>query len=235
MEDASSNVVEENLEISGSRTKRTCTIGSSLTSKRNYSKYQRVCLLCAKSQNLQAKKRSVLSRSSEYHIKRHINSSHPKILLAEVKANIVPIDHSSVPKSIREKISGPVEESVIPVVVIQVNKVRTPAPEVRLKNDMLRSIYDGNGSEDSNDGEVESSKSTQSMGSTTTSNLVTFGSAITTKAPTLQTDLANFVTIQKPAFEKTAVSMLKKLDNKLDNLKEGRSTTAGNSENHYGL
>ena len=168
MEDASSNVVEENLEISGSRTKRTCTIGSSLTSKRNYRKYQRVCLLCAKSQNLQAKKRAVLSRSSEYHIKRHKNSSHPKISLAEVKANIVPIDHTSVPKSIREKISGPV--SVIPVVVTQVNKVRTPGPEVRLENDMLRSIYDGNGSEDSNDSKVESSKSTQSMGSTTTSN-----------------------------------------------------------------
>ena len=64
---------------------------------------------------------------------------------------------------------------------------------------------------------------------------MTFGSAITTKAPTLQTDLANFVTIQKPAFEETVVSMSKKLDNKLDNLKEGRSTTAGNSENHYGL
>lgn len=58
---------------------------------------------------------------------------------------------------------------------------------------------------------------------------------MTTKAATLQTDLTNFVSVEKPSFEETVVSMLKKLDNKIDNLKEGRSTTAGNSENHYML
>ena len=208
VEDTScSHVVKETLKTSGS---------TSTWVKRNYSKYQRVCLLCARSQNLQAKEKAVLARSSEYHIKRHKNSSHKKISLAVVKANIVPTDHTSVPKSIREKMSGPVEASTLPAVVTQINKVTTPAPEGTPRNDMLRLDYDG---DDSDDHEVESSR-TQSM---------------TTKAATLQTDLTNFVSVEKPSFEETVVSMLKKLDNKIDNLKEGRSTTAGNSENHYML
>ena len=95
-----SHVVKETLKTSGS---------TSTWVKRNYSKYQRLCLLCARSQNLQAKEKAVLARSSECHIKRHKNSSHKKISLAVVKANIVPTDHTSVPKSIREKMSGPVE------------------------------------------------------------------------------------------------------------------------------
>ena len=211
VEDTScSHVVKETLKTSGSNS--TCL-------KRNYSKYQGVCLLCARSQNLQAKEKAVLARSSEYHIKRHKNSSHKKISLAVVKANIVPTDHTSVPKSIREKMSGPVEASTLPAVVTQINKVTTPAPEGTPRNDMLRLDYDGDGNDDSDDHEVESSR-TQSM---------------TTKAATLQTDLTNFVSVEKPSFEETVFSMLKKLDNKIDNLKESRSTTAGNSENHYML
>ena len=101
VEDTScSHVVKETLKISGSTS--TCL-------KRNYSKYQRVCLLCGRSKKLQAKEKAVLARSSEYHIKRHKNSSHKKISLAVVKANIVPTDHTSVSKSIREKMSGPVK------------------------------------------------------------------------------------------------------------------------------
>ena len=52
VEDTScSHVVKETLKTSGSTS--TCL-------KRNYSKYQRVCLLCARSQNLQAKEKAVL-------------------------------------------------------------------------------------------------------------------------------------------------------------------------------
>ena len=99
----------------------------------------------------------------------------------------------------------------------QINKVRTPGPEGTPRDDILRLDYDRDSSDHSDDPEVELSR-TQSM---------------TTKAATLQTDMTNFVSVEKPSFEETVVSMLKKLDNKIDNLKESRSTTASNSENHY--
>ena len=94
--------------------------------------------------------------------------------------------------------SGPVEASTLPAAVTQINKVTTPAPEGTPRNDMLRLDYDGDGSDDH---VVELSR-TQSM---------------TTKAATLKTDLTNFVSVEKPSFEETVFSMLKKLDNKIDN------------------
>ena len=45
---------------------------------------------------------------------------------------------------------------------------------------------------------------------------------------TLQTDLSNFVTIKKQTFEEEVLSMLEKLTNKVDNLKEASSLPVGN-------
>jgi hypothetical protein len=55
------------------------------------------------------------------------------------------------------------------------------------------------------------------------------GSSIAANA-TLQTDLSNFVTVAKQTFEEKVITMIEKLSNKVDNLKEASTSrkTAGN-------
>lgn len=198
---------------------------------RDYSKNKRVCLLCAKSEDTKLKNRAILSRGGDYQINRHKNSSHPSIPLAEVKSNIVPINHISVPKSVKAK------KSVVPAIP---PPVRKPDAEVTTGDNKSSSCSDDDSEEDdNNENDQIETMATSNLQNEETINSQSQrtensgrGSAITADR-TLQTDLSNFVTVTKQTFEEKVISMIEKLSNKVDNLKDASSTTAGNIESHH--
>jgi hypothetical protein len=196
---------------------------------RDYSKNKRVCLLCAKSDDTKLKNRAILSRGGDYQINRHKNSTHPSIPLAEVKSNIVPINHISVPKSVRAK------SCIVPA---KPPPARNPDAEVTTGNDKSSSDDDIE-EDDNNDNHKIETMATSNLQNNKTVNSQSQRtessgrcSAITADT-TLQTNLSNFVTVTKQTFEEKVISMIEKLSIKVDNLKEASSTTAGNIESHH--
>lgn len=73
--------------------------------KRDYTKYKQVCLVCAKNSKLKDKSLSVISRGGPHQIKRHHSRNHPSLSLSDMKRQIVPLEHVSVPKGIRALVS----------------------------------------------------------------------------------------------------------------------------------
>ena len=235
-----------------------CSTNSSKSNEkqnaRNYSKYRAVCLICAKNDNPKLQKRASLSRSGDYQIKRHKTSCHPNIPVAEVKRNIVPFNHASVPKSLREK--KPQEKPASST--ISCNSVKaTEQPEphsqpdettVRDHSSVAGQPEPGNDDHDSNSEQVEvhhsdhcqnaSYSGSNNIGSPAktrpskeySGNGPSGGNKLTLSANnTLQTDLSNFVTIEKQTFEEKVLSMLERLSNKVDNLKEAKSNPIGDT------
>ena len=114
---------------------------------RDHSKSKRVCLLRAKSDNLKIKKKAILSRGGDYQVNRHKKSVHSSVPLAEVKSNIVPINHILVPKSIRAK-------ALFPAVTPQEAQVKKPNVEITTGNDKSSSCSDDNNEEDNENEEI---------------------------------------------------------------------------------
>ena len=189
---------------------------------RDYSKNKKVCLLCAKSDVSKLRDRAILSRGGDYQINRHKTSCHLSIPLPEVSRNIVSINHISVPKSIRAK------KSVVP----DIQPVRKPDAEVTTRDD--KSLNSDN-TEKNDNNETENDQ----IEKMATSDEILINSpaqhtesssrgSTSTASTTLQTDLSSFVKVTKQTFEEKVITMIEKLSNKVDNLKEARSTTAGN-------
>ena len=237
---------------------RKCSTKSSKSNEkpnaRDYSKCRAVCLICVKNENPKLQKKANLSRSGNYQIKKHKNSCHPTIPVDEVKRNIVPFNHASVPKSLRERKSK--EQPALHTD----GGAKRPEPcdaepgETTAANNLSVTEQPESGNEDHySNGEQEGvdhsqlSQNAEYSGSdsirspaTTMQNTRDFGSgpscsieSSSSTNNTLQTDLSNFVTIKKQTFEEKVLSMLEKLTNKVDNLKEASSSPAGNIYSFY--
>lgn len=195
---------------------------------RDYSKNKRVCLLCAKNEDPKIKKKAILSRGGDYQINRHKKSVHSTVALAEVKKNIVPMNHISVPKSVRTR-KGLLPTAPIPS---QEAQVKEPNVEVTMGNveSSLCSVSSDDNSEEDGDNENDKIETME------TSNLQNEKTTCSPSVPsqctvnaTLQTDLSNFVTVSKQTFEEKVITMIEKLSNKVDDLKEASTSrkTAG--------
>ena len=101
----SSAVIEHEVAVSSKHRNWQSQIKSSRdhkTAKKDYSKYKHVCLLCAKNAKATARNSAVLTWGGDFQVERHRKSHHSSIPLKDMKSHVVPINHISVPRNVRE-------------------------------------------------------------------------------------------------------------------------------------